>query len=161
MSGPWQRQVLASSGYLELGLPDDAERALQEIDANDEGRNEVLGARVALYVATGKWSLAASIARHLVKVEPQNAVWWINLAYSVRRCESIEEAEAILLRAEEIHPGNALIVFNLACYASVCARLEEAKVRLRRAMNLDRVIRHLAIGDEDLRPLWGWLNEPN
>ena len=42
----------------------------------------------------------------------------------------MEEAEAILLRAQEIHPGNALIVFNLACYASVCARLEEAKVRL-------------------------------
>jgi Flp pilus assembly protein TadD len=159
MKGQWQKQVLASSGYLELGMVDDAERALQEIEAEDKSRNEVLGARVALYVATGKWKLAASIARHLVKVEPQNAVWWINLAYSVRRCESVEEAEAILLRAQEIHPDNALIVFNLACYASVCARLEEAKVRLRHAMNLDKLIQTLAIGDEDLRPLWGWLSE--
>jgi hypothetical protein len=35
---------------------------------------------------------AAAVASHLVKVEPENAGWWINLAYSVRRIESVEKA---------------------------------------------------------------------
>jgi Flp pilus assembly protein TadD len=137
---------------------DDAETALEEIAPEDKNRNEVLGARVALYAAAKKWDMAAAVASHLVKVEPENAGWWINLAYSVRRIESVEKAEAILLRAQAIHPKNALIAFNLACYASVAARIEEAKARLRHAIDLDKRVRTLAIGDEDLRPLWDWIS---
>jgi len=45
-------------------------------------------------MAAKKWDMAAAIASHLVKVEPENAGWWINLAYSVRRIEGVEKAEA-------------------------------------------------------------------
>ena len=72
--------------------------------------------------------MAAAVASHLVKVEPQNAAWWISLAYALRRTESVEKAEAILLRAQAIHSRVAMIAFNLACYASVAGRMEEAKV---------------------------------
>ena len=75
----------------------------------------------------------------------------------VRRAESVEKAEIILLRAQAIHPKNALIVFNLACYASVTGRMEEAKERLRHAIELDKEIRKLAIDDDDLKPLWDWI----
>ena len=61
----------------------------------------------------------------LVKVEPESESWWINLAYSVRRIEDVEKAEAILLRAETLHPEVAMITFNLACYASVTSRLKK------------------------------------
>jgi hypothetical protein len=42
----WQRYVLASSGYLELGMFDDAAMVLEEIAPEDKTRNEVLGARI-------------------------------------------------------------------------------------------------------------------
>ena len=71
------------------------------------------------YTLSVRRHMAAAVASHLVKAEAQNATWWIQLAYSVRRAESIEQAEAILLRARELHQDNALIEFNLACYASV------------------------------------------
>lgn len=90
MSGDWQRHVLASGGYLELAL------VLEEIAPEDKTRTEVLGARVALYITAKKWDMAAAVASHLVKVEPENEAWWINLAYSVRRSEGIKQAEAIL-----------------------------------------------------------------
>jgi Flp pilus assembly protein TadD len=118
----WQRHVLASSGYLELGMFDDAALALEEIEPEDKIRNEVLGARVNLYMAAKKWDMAAAVAIHLVKVEPENEGWWISLAYAVRRTESVENAEAILLRAQAIHPKVAMIAFNLAGYASVTGR---------------------------------------
>jgi Flp pilus assembly protein TadD len=153
----WQRLVLASSGYLELGMLDDAALALEEIEPEDKTRTEVLGARVVLYIAAKKWDMAAAVASHLVKVEPENEAWWINLAYSVRRSEGIEQAEAILLRARAIHPKVAMIAFNLACYASVTGRMEEAKERLRNAIDLDKDVRILALHDEDLRPLWDWI----
>ena len=59
--------------------------ALEEIAPEDKNRTEVLEARVVLYIAAKKWDMAATVASHLVKVEPENEAWWINLAYSVRR----------------------------------------------------------------------------
>jgi Flp pilus assembly protein TadD len=136
---------------------DDAALALEEIEPKDKTRTEVLGARVVLYIAAKKWDMAAAVASHLVKVEPENEAWWINLAYSVRRSEGIEQAEAILLRARVIHPKVAIIAFSLACYAGVSGRIEDAKERLRMAIDLDKGVRILALDDEDLRPLWDWI----
>ena len=50
----------------------------------DKTRNEVVGARVNLYMAAKKWDMAAAVASHLVKVEPENEAWWVNLAYAVQ-----------------------------------------------------------------------------
>ena len=157
LKADWQTHVLASSGYLELGMFDAAALVLEEIAPEDKNRNEVLGARVNLYMAAKKWDMVAAVASHLVKVDPQTPGWWISLAYALRRTESIEKAEAILLRAQAIHPEVAMIAFTLACYASVEGRMEEAKERLRHAINLDKDIRKLALDDEDLKPLWDWI----
>ena len=127
MKTDWQRHVLASSGYLELGMFDDAAIVLEEIAPEDKNRNEVLGARVNLYMVAKKWDMAAAVASHLVKVDPGTAGWWISLAYALRRTEGVEKAEAILLRAQTIHPKVAMIAFNLACYASVTGRMEERR----------------------------------
>ena len=132
-------------------------KVLEEIEPEEKTRNEVLGARVNLYMVAKKWDMAAAIASHLVKVDPGTAGWWIRLAYALRRTESVEKAEAVLLRAQAIHPKVAMIAFNLACYASVAGRMEEAKERLRRAIDLDKDVRKLAIDDEDLKPLWDWI----
>jgi predicted Zn-dependent protease len=92
---------------------DSAAQVLEEIAPEDKNRTEVLGMRVQLYMAAKKWDMAAAVASHLVKVEPENDAWWISLAYSVRRVEGVEKAEAILLRAQSIHPKVAMIAFSL------------------------------------------------
>ena len=129
---------------------DDAALVLEEIAPEDKNRNEVLGARVNLYMVAREWDMAAAVASHLVKDDPGTPGWRISLAYALRRTESVEEAEVILLRAQAIHPK----VAKLACYASVTSRMEEAKERLRHAIDLDKDIRLLALDDEDLKPLW-------
>jgi hypothetical protein len=91
LKADWQRHVLASSGYLELGMFDAAALVLEEIAPEDKNRNEVLGARVNLYMAAKKWDMVAAIASHLVKVDPENEAWWISLAYSVRRGRGCRE----------------------------------------------------------------------
>ncbi len=129
---------------------------LEEIEPQDKTRNEVLGARVTS-TCSQEMGHAAAVASYLVKVQPENAGWWISLAYAVRRAESVNKAEVILLRAQAIHPKVAVIAFNLACYASVAARFEEAKTRLQHAIELDKEVRGRALDDEDLRPLWNWI----
>jgi hypothetical protein len=74
-------------------------------------------------MAAKKWDMAAAVASHLAKVQPENAGWWISLAYAVTRTESVEKAEAILFRAQAIHPKVAVTAFNLACYKSVTGRV--------------------------------------
>ena len=68
---------------------DAAALVLEEIAPEDKNRTEVLGMRVQLYMAAKKWDMAAAVASHLVKVEPENEVWWISLAYAVRRNEGV------------------------------------------------------------------------
>jgi len=79
-----------------LGMFDAAALVLEEIAPEDKTRNEVLGARVNLYMAAKKWDMVVAVASHLVKVDPQTPGWWISLASALRRTESIEKAEAIL-----------------------------------------------------------------
>ena len=71
LKADWQTHVLASSGYLELGMFDAATLVLEEIAPEDKTRNEVLGARVNLYMAAKKWDMVAAVASHLVKVDPK------------------------------------------------------------------------------------------
>jgi hypothetical protein len=44
-------------------------------------------------MAAKKWDMAASVASHLVKVEPEEAGWWINLAYATRRAAEVHIEE--------------------------------------------------------------------
>ena len=58
---------------------DDAALALEEIELEDKTRTEVLGARVNLYMVAKKWDMAAAVASHLVRTEPETSGWWVNL----------------------------------------------------------------------------------
>ena len=156
LKADWQRHVLASSGYLELGMFDDAALVLRSgrrIRTATKSWARVLpphGGQEVGHGCSGGKSPRESRAREFRLVDQPS------LAYGTRRCEGIESAEAILLRARELHHDNAMIEFNLACYASVAGRFEEAKARLKRAIELDTQFQKLAIDDEDMRPLCDW-----
>ena len=104
---------------------DDAALVLEETEPEDRTRSEVLGARAGIYMAAKKWEMAAVVASHLVKTEPETSGWWINQAYATHRCDGIKSAETILLRARELHHDNSIVEFNLACYASVALPLRD------------------------------------
>jgi Flp pilus assembly protein TadD len=149
----WRRRLLAATGYLELDMLGDAARELDAVPIEHRESPDVIGIRLSLAMAVKDWPLAAELAQHMVTVQPDEPSWWINLAYSVRRCQSIELAEEILLQAAIQHPKEVMIHFNLACYASVTGRLAIASERLQQAIALNPKIRALALEDEDLLPL--------
>jgi predicted Zn-dependent protease len=123
---------------------DSAAQVLEEIAPEDKTRNEVLGARVNLYMAAKKWDMAAAVASHLVKVEPGTAGWWMSLAYALRRTESIEKAKAILLRASHSSEG-CHDRFQPCLLRERHGPRGRGEERLRHAIELDKDIRRLAI----------------
>jgi Flp pilus assembly protein TadD len=151
------RLLLEAEGYFELGMMEDSLRVLAQLPPDEQFRPEALALRLVLLMATKSWSSAAEIAACLVEREPQDSGWWVNYAYCVRRAQSVDEAEKILLRATELHPSVAIIRYNLACYACVTGRLQEARERLAQAREIDASVVPMALQDEDLHALRDWI----
>ncbi|MFH0952856.1 MAG: hypothetical protein V1873_00845 [Verrucomicrobiota bacterium] len=141
-------------GYLDLKMLD---RAREELDRVPEPHRESIlfrEARLRLAMEEQEWAAAASLARRLCDLAPEEPVYWVQLAYSTRRAESIEAARSILLDGLKRFPKIAVIPFNLACYECQLGRPEEALEYLGRAFTLDPAYRDAAEEDEDLKILW-------
>lgn len=146
----WTGNLRAAEGYLELGMVAEAEAELERIPAEHRNLPEVVEFRILAGMAAQKWALAAGLAKHMLTIRPGVPGFWINCAYSVRRSESVEAAERILLAALKLHSDVAMIHYNLACYAAVTGRPGDAEARLSRAFALDPATREIARDDADL-----------
>jgi len=101
--------------------------------------------------------MAAEIAGALVEMFPDEAKFWIWLAYSTRRKTGggIPDAKRILLVAEVKFPREYLFPYNLACYCSQLHQFREAKKWFKKAILIDdKTVQKLGVDDPDLKPLW-------
>lgn len=149
-----RRHLTAAVGYVELGMPLDANEELENINSEARHVPEVLMVRLEIYSTFERWDLMQVVASNLAKRDPDNPQWAISWAYATRRADSIDTAKLILEHALERHPQVALLHFNLACYECQLGNLEKAKQRLERAFKLAPSCRLEALHDEDLKPLW-------
>ncbi len=131
-------------------MPEAAARELAHVPEEYQSCPEVVAVRLSIAMLAKHWPQAAELARHLVTIQPEDPGWWINLAYSIRRCETLDSAETILLRALALHPKEIMLHFNLACYAAVTGRISEATERLKHAISLDPHVKQMALEDDDL-----------
>ena len=146
----WQSAV----GYVELGMFQEANDQLENIDPFNRAAPEVLAVRIAIYHGLKKWELMAEIAKRLADFQPDDLQWTVSLAHATRRADSINAAKQILLDAESKFPKEAIIKYNLACYFCQTGEIENAKGYLNKAFEIDSSWRLKALDDEDLKPLW-------
>jgi Tfp pilus assembly protein PilF len=144
----------AAVGYLELGMLSEANDEIENLAPELKTSSAVFGVRLEIYRAAEKWSLMEVVARELWKRHQDQPVYWNDLAWAVRRAESVESANAILLQAVEKFPEDAMTHFNLACYSCQLGDIEQAKARVGKAIELDPKFKLLALDDADLEPLW-------
>ena len=111
-----QRLLTAAQGYLELGLPLDANEEIESMDADVRHVPEVLAVRVGIYRALEAWPLMQVVARQLALDAPDKPDWTVAWAFATRRADSLDAARLILVNAVERLPGVAVFAFNLACY---------------------------------------------
>src|SRR5207249_5382445 len=94
---PDQQYWQAAVGYVELGMFQEANDQLENIDPFNRAAPEVLAVRLAIYRGLKKWELMQQIAKRLKEFLPDNVQWTISLAYATRRAYSIDVAMEILL----------------------------------------------------------------
>ena len=150
----FQRHLAAASGFLTLGMLDDAANELEEISPALKCTPEVIALRVEIYRAASKWGEMAMLSRHLVKMRPDDSSAWLALAFAVRRAESPEAELAVLRDADKAVPSCAAVKYALACSASLCGLVSVAKGYLEECFGLDSSLRLQALDDEDLSALW-------
>ena len=147
--------ITKAEGYLELGLPKEAEDELEKLEGEDRTSKEVWVLRCKIYKATEQWAAMRDVAKHLVSLAPQEVDYWLWAALATRKAENIDAAEQILRFALKFLPDEALIHYHLACYASQLGPFEEARERLKVAVDACGDLKHKALEEPDLEPLWG------
>ena len=136
-----------------MGMDREARRELRQLPPAVQDEPEFLATAMQIHQNAQRWPSVARIARELVKQNPDEAGWWIVLAYATRRNDSIEAARRILLQAEHLHRKEPTIQFNLACYAAQVGDIGEARTRVARAIARDSNFAELAKTDPDLEPM--------
>jgi tetratricopeptide (TPR) repeat protein len=142
-----RRTITVAQGYVELGLPLDANEELEQIEPDQCVHPEVLAIRVKIYRVLKKWELMQTVAQILAVNEPEHVQWTVDWAYATRRADCLNAARLILVNAVESQPNVAIFHYNLACYECQLGNLEGAKSRLKRAFELEPRYRLKALED--------------
>ena len=141
---PYERHLQAAAGFLELGLPQEANAELESIEAELRSLPPVVALRVQVYEALQAWELMAVCAKQMCVTHPQEPQGYVSLAYATRRAESLERALGILLDAQQLFPQEATILYNLACYEAQLGHLDLARGWLQDAIRLAPESRQMA-----------------
>jgi predicted Zn-dependent protease len=149
-----QLHVTAALGWLELGMPLDANSELEKIDPYVRHVPEVLVVRVEIYRRLERWELMATVAKKLSEYEASVPKWTILFAHALRKSGSIERAWEVLLDACTRFPMNAAVRYDLACCECQLGNIEAAKQRLKEAFELDSNLRMGVLSDPDLARVW-------
>jgi cytochrome c-type biogenesis protein CcmH/NrfG len=157
LSAKWQSKIVVCSGYLELGMLEEAARILGEIDPHDRRRKEVLHAQLELAIAANQWNSAVATAASFVRSHPEDSAGWLDLARAITKTANAEYAEAVLTKACKWHPEIALLILDQAREATALGCLPEAKIWLKCANHLEGSVRKSALRDLRLKPLWKWI----
>lgn len=73
-----QRHLTAAEGYVELGMPLDANEELEQIDPDVRHVPEVLVVRLQIYQMLGRWELMQVVASKLAKDDPDEVQWAVS-----------------------------------------------------------------------------------
>jgi tetratricopeptide (TPR) repeat protein len=154
---PDVRRLRAVEGYIELGMYEEADFEIEQIDPAWPAVSRILALKLCIYAGMAKWRLMEAVAKKLADRNPDDAQWVIWRAFAAARGHSIEGAKKILIQALRTHPNDPRIHYALGCYESRLQHFFPAKRHLARAIQLDARLRLVALSDADLEPLWAEL----
>ena len=154
-----KKHLSYANGYRQLGMFEDAFAELDKVGEEFQGYKSIKVTRLAVHTDALDWDKVAGASQELAVEYPEDVEWRIQWAYALRRAESIVAARAILAEALEQFPKEACLHYNLGCYACLDGDHDRAKVWVQKALDLDQEgkFRKLALEDEDLEGIRGWL----
>lgn len=152
---PTRRRIESATGYLALGMLNEASDELEAIEGEDRLSPEVMALRCDLYMAAKQWDLLVAVSHELTRQRPELPKGWIYWAYALRELNRVPVAKWVLLEAERIHGKKCgLVNYNLACYCCLLGEHAAAREWLSRACKMDAHWKKAALDDEDLKAMW-------
>src|SRR5580698_6580599 len=103
----------AAQGWLELGLPAEAQAELAKISPTFQEHLEVLETRWQLCAKKLEWHRCLEVANVLVERAPKRPSGWIHRSYALHELKQTREAFEALLPAQSEFPKNWLVQYNL------------------------------------------------
>lgn len=149
-----RKHLEAAEGWLELGLPLEAQTELHKLAPGLDSRPEVLELRWHINASQKRWESCVEVATAITAALPERAIGWIHRSFALHELKRTQEALDQLLPAADRFPDVWTIPYNLACYCSVLHRFDEGRRWLKRALHLNRQeVQTAALDDPDLKPL--------
>ena len=98
----------------------------------------------------GRWEDAAMAWHQIVQAEPENALAWFQLGYSLHAAGHLEQAIEVHKKAATFNEYRGIALYNLACACSLIGRLDEAMEALHASHQASFDLASNIAGDSDL-----------
>lgn len=133
---PDAHHLAAACGWLELGLPHEAENELKNMAPACRQHPQVLRLRCQIAAAQQQWRQCAELAHSLTQVAPEDVRGWMHWAHSLHQLGKTAEARELLLQAMDMFEPDSRMALDLSCYACCLGHLSESQEWLARAFEL-------------------------
>lgn len=143
----------AASGWLELGIADEALAELERLPPAERRQRPALELQLTAQMLGRAWNPAADTARLLCIQAADEPVFFLRAAFCLHETGDTLAACNWLLRGPKTLLEMAVFHYNLACYLSVLGEAERARRHLRQAITMDESLRETARSDHDLAGL--------
>lgn len=148
-----ERRIIASQGYRELGLIDEARAELAQLPAELRSRADVIEIKALCLMDEQQWLRALDHAMELCVADPMNPGGFIHAAFCLHELGRTEEAVEVLRHGPFTLKSKAVYFYNQACYHACLGLLDQAADFLQKALVKDPGLRKTAQTDPDLAAL--------
>ena len=142
-----------AEGYLELGMPEHALRALQRRSkiVNSDARGCYLMGESLRELCCYREAIFP--LRRSLELIPDDIHVRMALAWCYKRVGHVQQAIDSLEPAIDVEPGSAILHYNMACYCSLARNRNEALRYLSNALNIDGNFREFIPDEPDFDSL--------
>ena len=144
------KTLRAASGWLELGLADEALYELQALPPEVQMLRGPLELKLAAQMERGQWNMASETARLLCLKADDVPEFFLRAAYCLHETGDTLAACNQLLRGPKTLFDMAIFHYNLACYLWTLGEGTRARSHLKQAIEMDETFLESAREDRDL-----------
>ena len=144
------KTLQAASGWLELGIADEALNELETLPMEVRTQREALELKLAAQMVNQSWNPAADTARLLCLKAAHEPLFFLRAAFCLHETGDTLAACHWLLRGPKTLFVMAVFHYNLACYLWTLGEANRARSHLQQAITMDESFRAAARDDRDL-----------
>lgn len=145
-----EKSMESASGYLELGLPEEALNELRDLSPRERMSHRALEMKLEAEIVAERWNAGADTGRLLCMKEPEKPCHFIRAARCLHETGDTAAARDWLLTGPTALIDDPRFHFQIARYHAALGETRAASSHLRRAVEMDGQLDEAARCDENL-----------